>query len=402
MLLLLVAVFVVTAGLIGWITNVLAVKMIFRPYEQIRLARVRFQGVLPKHIGQFADQLAGVMTSEIVTLKDMVQNLDPDGVFRTMTPFVDSVVDRVLADLSEHAAPEQRAILTPAMLAPFRAEAEREVRAHLPEMVDAIADRADRLVDMRALISAKLVAMGAKQVEKIIYEVSAREFRYIELYGGVFGALLGMLQFGFSQLTDIHAMLPLVGLIVGCVTNYLAIQMLFHPRQPRRVLFGFRYQGLFPKRQAEIASMMGHIAARDFVVPEDIFGMLVERVLPETVEEHHLDQFEELIGKRFPGVQMMITGMLRPDQHAVLRERLAFHYHEQRPALVRTISRAASEQTDIKAMLEDKVRSLGKSEFETLLRGLFAEEELYLVIYGGLLGALIGGIQLAVMGAAGW
>ena len=37
--------------------------------------------------------------------------------------------------------------------------------------------------------------------------------------------------------------------------------------------------------------------------------------------------------------------------------------------------------------------------FESIIRGLFEREEFYLVVYGGLLGALMGGAQLALVWA---
>ena len=55
---------------------------------------------------------------------------------------------------------------------------------------------------------------------------------------------------------------------------------------------------------------------------------------------------------------------------------------------------AATTHIDVDGMLEKKLQGLAKSDFELLIRGLFEREEIYLIIYGGILGALMGGIQL--------
>jgi len=38
---------------------------------------------------------------------------------------------------------------------------------------------------------------------------------------------------------------PVIAAIIGWGTNYLAVRMLFHPRQEKRIL-GLSFQGVFP------------------------------------------------------------------------------------------------------------------------------------------------------------
>jgi len=59
---------------------------------------------------------------------------------------------------------------------------------------------------------------------------------------------------------------------------------------------------------------------------------------------------------------------------------------------------SAVRHVDVERMLEARLQGLAKNEFETLIRGLFEREEIYLIIYGGVLGGLIGGFQLLMVG----
>jgi uncharacterized membrane protein YheB (UPF0754 family) len=68
-------VFPIVCGAIGYITNVLAVKMIFRPYDRISVFGLGFQGVLPKHQEHFARMLAQIITRDFVTTGDLVDEL---------------------------------------------------------------------------------------------------------------------------------------------------------------------------------------------------------------------------------------------------------------------------------------------------------------------------------------
>ena len=60
------------------------------------------------------------------------------------------------------------------------------------------------------------------------------------------------------------------GVLVGLVTNWLAIQMIFRPMEPRRYLGVFHYQGMFPKRQKEISADYGRITANEILTPRNL------------------------------------------------------------------------------------------------------------------------------------
>src|SRR3546814_13806150 len=64
--------------------------------------------------------------------------------------------------------------------------------------------------------------------------------------------------------------MPIVGAIVGLGTNWLAIQMIFRPLEPRRYFGLVTYQGMFPKRQAEIAHDYGRIAGHEVLTPANL------------------------------------------------------------------------------------------------------------------------------------
>ena len=45
--------------------------------------------------------------------------------------------------------------------------------------------------------------------------------------------------------------LPFIGALIGWFTNYIAIKMLFHPRDEVRIFF-IPIQGVFPRRQKDL------------------------------------------------------------------------------------------------------------------------------------------------------
>ncbi|HCM91427.1 MAG TPA: DUF445 domain-containing protein [Lachnospiraceae bacterium] len=77
---------------------------------------------------------------------------------------------------------------------------------------------------------------------------------------------------------------PLIGGIIGCFTNYIAVKMLFYPRK-EVCLFGHTLPftpGAIPKGRSRLASAVGHAVSDSLLTKADIEAML----LSDEVKEH--------------------------------------------------------------------------------------------------------------------
>jgi uncharacterized membrane protein YheB (UPF0754 family) len=243
--------------------------------------------------------------------------------------------------------------------------------------------------------------MGAGHLEEVIYKIARNELKFIEYYGGVFGFVIGGLQLGvvFAVGASISWELPVIGALVGMFTNYLAIQMLFYPREPRGI-GPLKIQGLFPKRQTEIAMAQAEVAAEELILVDEIFAQLKDKLIPgnaDQVDQSMVQQIEGELTERYPMVAATVQAILTSEQQEQFRELMAKRFVELAPNVADEVIDVASKHIDIEAIMADKISSLPKLRFEQLLRGLFKEEELYLVIYGGLLGGLMGFLQLGAL-----
>ena len=79
-------------ALIGWITNYVAIKMLFRPYKEINLGIFKLQGLLPKRKHEIGESIAEVIQNELVSLQEILHSLDGDKLEEKMN----SVIDKIL------------------------------------------------------------------------------------------------------------------------------------------------------------------------------------------------------------------------------------------------------------------------------------------------------------------
>lgn len=390
--------FPLICALIGYVTNVVAVKMIFRPYERISILGLGFQGVLPKHQEHFARMLAKIVVRDFVTTGDLVAELAKPAAAEGLERAAKVLARKLAVELRSTLPEARQAMLGDATIDALMNQVAEAMRAEVPALVTRLAAEADERLDLEKVVTEKLIEIGARGLEKVIYEISRRELVFIEIYGGVFGAVLGFVQFGVLYLLGDMA-LPIVGALVGTVTNWLAIQMLFYPRQRTRYLGLVEYQGMFPARQQEIALALGVVAARDFIVPTEIFTDLAEGIVPATIDDSHADLAEGWLREKIPPVGQVIDGMLSTEEREGLRSQVLGRFAELRASGMGQLATLAGETVDVSGLLETRLRELDKGGFEALIRGLFKREEIYLIIYGGALGGLMGFIQLLVVTA---
>ena len=62
---------------------------------------------------------------------------------------------------------------------------------------------------------------------------------------------------------------PFISALIGWLTNYVAVKMLFHPRVPINIL-GIKIQGVFPKRHKMFAEKIGNVVGGQLFSFDDI------------------------------------------------------------------------------------------------------------------------------------
>lgn len=181
-------------ALIGWVTNLLAVRLLFRPYKPYRFLKLTVQGVLPKRRYELARSVGRVIEKEILSLDDILQHLRERGVpERTVALLREAVRGAVFEKIP--------AWVPVAVKRPLAEAVSDLVRERLPVLIDwlveSFGDTLKREVSLARLVEEKLNTFPLEDLEKVVFEVASREIRHIEVMGAVLGFLIGVGQVGF-------------------------------------------------------------------------------------------------------------------------------------------------------------------------------------------------------------
>jgi uncharacterized membrane protein YheB (UPF0754 family) len=191
------------------------------------------------------------------------------------------------------------------------------------------------------------------------------------------------------------ASIPIVSALIGYVTNYIAVKMLFRPKMPCRVL-GITLQGLVPRRQKEIAASLGKMIERDLLSHSDIQAALKGA---ETSQEaaaflnEQIDLFVQRLGAQNPMIGAFLQGPLLEQVKGMLAAQMS----EKFPVFMERVVERLESRLDIQEIVRSKVEAFDLTKLEAVIQEVTARELKMIEALGGVLGFIIGVLQVGVM-----
>jgi len=190
--------------------------------------------------------------------------------------------------------------------------------------------------------------------------------------------------------------LPFIAALTGYITNYIAVKMLFHPRKPVNLGI-FALQGIFPKRQDKLAEKLGQIVAKELFNANDVVKALEDpntQQEAKAVVEAKVDAFiNEKLPEKMPMLQMFLNDTIK----ATIKDTLMTEFDNMLPELVQSLSDKIKNGLNVEKVVQDKVKAFSSDKLEEILFSIMRKEFRFIELLGGLLGFIIGLIQLALV-----
>ena len=183
------------AAAIGWLTNLIAVKMIFRPRREIRFLGIRVIGLIPKRKHDLAVKIAETIEKELISHKDILAILRSEDFHLHAGEVIRRKMDGFIAEkLAKN--PLIAMFVTSEMSAKFSGMIMEELRKEMPGLIDSLFTAVEQKINFRKIIQTKIDEFDVSRLESIVYAIAARELKAIELLGGVLGFAVGLAQLG--------------------------------------------------------------------------------------------------------------------------------------------------------------------------------------------------------------
>lgn len=391
------------SAVVGFVTNWLAVKMMMYPVEFKGLGPIGWQGVIPANSEKMANVVVDHSVKRVLTQEELLDRIEADKLIDTLQnriePFVEDIVDEVMSQTSHHGVPVSDFIWSAAPGA-LKSRVYHEVKKSMPDVLTrTVADVRDSLHDLIDINQVIIDKLGNNKRMLIdIFRIAAqKEFRFIERSGLYFGLPLGIPVMFAWYFFPVWWLLPLFGLLVGYITNSLAIYLIQKPLNPVKI-GPLTVQGLFIKRQKEVSRYFGKVFANDLITAEVVMGEVLKT-------ERALDRVRDLIQREVNRALEESQGVFKPltvlslgrSEYAKIGRIISERAFEEFQNPDRRSYRYLDEAFDIEETVAERVGNLPPEEFFELLHPVISEDEWKLIAVGGLLGLCAGWWQWALL-----
>jgi uncharacterized membrane protein YheB (UPF0754 family) len=407
-------------GAIGYLTNWSGVWMLFYPVKFAgwripglsRLAPllprriqqvpgvmqggVGWQGIIPSRAAKMGSIAVDKGIAKLGSPADFYNQLEPEAIAEhildTARDDVREVVDRIMEREYPDTWPN-----TPKRV---REAVHARVQQQLPDIVRTVTDEIgahiDQLLDIKLMVIRR-IEENPEMANRIYLEVGRKELRFIINFGFFFGALLGVPVVFLTNAFPHWWVLPIGGVIIGWVTNWVALWMIFEPVEPRRI-GPLKLHGLFIRRQPEVSEVYGEIIAEDIVTLGNIGEELLHGPSSDRMRQMIEDAMRPAVDRAAGPARLAVQVAIGTSQYETIRESLATEAVDYTMTPLTDPEFNRRQSAAVRTLIADRMRELPHSDFSELLRSAMREDEWLLLLHGAVLGFVAGCIHLLIFG----
>ncbi len=182
------------SAFIGWFTNWVAIKMLFHPKKPIKILGITFIGIFPKRQEQFAEKLGKLVSDELLSFDDIESKItNPDNINQLM-PQIDAHIDHFLRVKLADQMPVISMFIGDKTIQQMKSVFMKELTELFPGIMKSYMSNLKRDLDLEKIVIEKVKGFSTDKLEQILNDIMSKEFRFIEILGGILGFLIGIIQ----------------------------------------------------------------------------------------------------------------------------------------------------------------------------------------------------------------
>jgi len=191
----------VISAFIGWITNWVAIKMLFHPREPRKFLGITFQGIFPKRQQQFAEKLGKLVSNEFLSFTDIEEKISSPENLKKVMPLIEQHIDEFLRHKLSDEMPVISMFIGDKTINKMKGAFMKELELIFPKLMKQFAGNLKTELDLEHIVINKVSNFSSDKLEELLYQIMSKEFRFVEIIGAVIGFIIGIVQIIITQLT---------------------------------------------------------------------------------------------------------------------------------------------------------------------------------------------------------
>jgi len=177
---------------IGYVTNVIAIKLLFRPVEPLNIILFKIQGVIPKRQKELSKSIGDTVENELLSIEELMESFVTEERIEKLLDKIKLKVQRVIeTKISEY--PLIMGLKRP-LIKYINSIMDEEGSNYVHEIIKDISSKAEEDISISEMIEVKINSFDLSKVEEIVFDIAKKELRHIEILGAVLGFLIGIIQ----------------------------------------------------------------------------------------------------------------------------------------------------------------------------------------------------------------
>ncbi|MCF8001142.1 MAG: DUF445 family protein [Halanaerobiales bacterium] len=183
----------IIGAIIGYFTNFVAVKMLFRPLEPINipLFNIKIQGLLPSRRDELAESVAESIESNLLSIDNIMEEFDNEVIKEELNYIIKDTIDQKINKNFKYVMPRllkdlSREIIVDAI--------QEEVDENFDDWMKTLTEKIKDEIDIKEMVEEKIKSFSLVTLEELVLEIADRELKHIEYLGGVIGFIIGLGQ----------------------------------------------------------------------------------------------------------------------------------------------------------------------------------------------------------------
>ena len=183
---------VLIGGFIGWLTNKIAIKMLFRPINPHQVLGLRIQGVFPRRKDKIAVSLAEIIEKELLSKEVIMNQLLSEEKIEN----IKEKLKKIIVEKLSQSIPSVLAMFVGGDLKGF---VEKYVDKHGDEIFTEMFNEFQKVgmnnLDIHKLVKERIDELDFVEFERIMVGLMNKELRFVEIVGLFLGAFIGAIQY---------------------------------------------------------------------------------------------------------------------------------------------------------------------------------------------------------------
>ncbi|HWF71452.1 MAG TPA: DUF445 domain-containing protein [Mycobacterium sp.] len=384
------------AAFVGYTTKLVALQMLYRPIDFVGIGPIGWQGVVPRRAGKTAALTIQMLTDKLLRPEEILDRIDTKQAVEELREPLTRTADTMARDLAEQVRPG----LWDSIPAAGRNAVLSRVQTAAPDVIDKLLTEMKtdlpRFLDLQYLAVTILVKNKA-QLNALLKGMGGAAMKFIRRSGIYFGLAIGLIQMVAWGLFHNPWIMPGFGFVTGFASDWLALNLIFIPREPKKLLGFIPVHGVLHAQRENVTRDYARILANDLFSAD----VLLEAILRGPASERLFAAIEKEVSAALDAqagvARPLITLAIGTKRYRQAKDAIVQMLLERLPETMQEAKDYAAKTLDVENLIAEKMNKLSPAQYEAILRPVFKDDEMLMITVGAVLGFLVGELQVVLV-----